>query len=60
VGNSKDLSEKHFDRMIKTNLYGCFRMAKAAVPHMKPGSAIVVTGSSIGDRSEILVQELSA
>jgi NAD(P)-dependent dehydrogenase (short-subunit alcohol dehydrogenase family) len=43
-----DLSEDHFDRTLKTNLYGYFHMAKAAVPHMKPGSAIVMTGSVTG------------
>jgi NAD(P)-dependent dehydrogenase (short-subunit alcohol dehydrogenase family) len=44
----EDLTEEHFDRTIKTNLYGYFHMAKAAVPHMKPGSAIVMTGSVTG------------
>src|SRR5580692_11632132 len=43
-----DLTEEHFDRTIKTNLYGYFHMAKAAVPHMKNGSAIVMTGSITG------------
>jgi NAD(P)-dependent dehydrogenase (short-subunit alcohol dehydrogenase family) len=43
-----DLTEQHFDRTLKTNLYGYFHMAKAAVPHMKPGSAIVMTGSVTG------------
>jgi NAD(P)-dependent dehydrogenase (short-subunit alcohol dehydrogenase family) len=43
-----DLTEEHFDRTIKTNLYGYFHMAKAAVPHMKPGSAIINTGSVTG------------
>jgi NAD(P)-dependent dehydrogenase (short-subunit alcohol dehydrogenase family) len=42
------LTEAHFDRTIKTNLYGYFHMAKAAVPQMKPGSAIVMTGSVTG------------
>lgn len=44
----EDLTEKHFDRTLKTNLYGYFHMAKAAVPHMKPGSAILMTGSITG------------
>ena len=44
----EDLTEKHFDRTLKTNLYGYFHMAKASVPHMKPGSAIVMTGSVTG------------
>ncbi len=44
----EDLSEEHFDATLKTNLYGYFHMAKAAVPHMRAGSAIVNTGSVTG------------
>jgi NAD(P)-dependent dehydrogenase (short-subunit alcohol dehydrogenase family) len=44
----EDLTETHFDRTLKTNLYGYFHMSKAAVPHMKRGSAIVMTGSVTG------------
>ncbi|MFI4949666.1 MAG: SDR family oxidoreductase [Caulobacterales bacterium] len=48
VNDFEDLTEEHFDRTLKTNLYGYFHMAKAAVPHMPPGSAIVMTGSVTG------------
>lgn len=48
VSQFKDLTEKHFDRTLKTNLYGYFFMAQAAVPHMKRGSAIINTGSVTG------------
>ncbi|MGO4637117.1 SDR family oxidoreductase [Mesorhizobium sp. 2RAF45] len=51
-----DLTEEHFDTTLKTNLYGYFHMAQEAVPHMKPGSAIVNTGSVTGiDGSKALV-----
>ena len=43
-----DLTAEHFDQTLKTNLYGCFFMAQAAVEHMKPGGAIVNTGSVTG------------
>ncbi len=43
-----DLTPEHFDLTLKTNLYGYFHMAQAAVPHMKPGSAIVMSGSITG------------
>lgn len=43
-----DLTDAHFDRTLKTNLYGYFYLAKAAVPHMAPGSAILMTGSITG------------
>ena len=45
VSRFEELTEEHFDRTVKTNLYGYFHMAKAAVPHMKPGSAIINTAS---------------
>ena len=48
VQDFQDLTHEHFDRTLKTNLYGYFYMAQAAVPHMKPGSAIVMTGSVTG------------
>jgi len=48
VNAFEDLAEEHFDRTIKTNLYGYFHMAKAAVPHLGQGSAIVNTGSVTG------------
>jgi NAD(P)-dependent dehydrogenase (short-subunit alcohol dehydrogenase family) len=44
----EDLSDEHFDLTLKTNLYGYFYMARAAVPHMKKGSSIVMTGSVTG------------
>jgi NAD(P)-dependent dehydrogenase (short-subunit alcohol dehydrogenase family) len=44
----EDLTAKHFDETLKTNLYGYFYMAQAAVKRMKPGAAIVNTGSVTG------------
>lgn len=44
----EDLTAEHFDQTLKTNLYGYFYMAQAAVRHMQPGSAIVMSGSVTG------------
>ena len=44
----EDLSLEHFDLTLKTNLYGYFLMAKAVVPHLGKGSAIINTGSVTG------------
>jgi NAD(P)-dependent dehydrogenase (short-subunit alcohol dehydrogenase family) len=44
----EQITNEHFDRTIKTNLYGYFHMCQAAVPHMKAGSAIVNNGSVTG------------
>lgn len=51
-----DLSPEHFDETIRTNLHGYFHMAQAAVAEMKPGSAIINTGSVTGiDGSKELI-----
>jgi NAD(P)-dependent dehydrogenase (short-subunit alcohol dehydrogenase family) len=44
----EELSNEHFDETLRTNLYGYFYMARAAVPHLMPGSAIINTGSVTG------------
>jgi len=44
----EDLTDEHFDETLKTNLYGYFYMAKAAIPHLSNGSAIINTGSVTG------------
>jgi NAD(P)-dependent dehydrogenase (short-subunit alcohol dehydrogenase family) len=43
-----DVSEEQWDRTFKTNIYGYFYMTKAALEHMREGSAIVNTGSITG------------
>jgi NAD(P)-dependent dehydrogenase (short-subunit alcohol dehydrogenase family) len=44
----EDVSEEQFDRTFKTNIYGYFFMAKAALAHMEEGACIVNTGSITG------------
>jgi NAD(P)-dependent dehydrogenase (short-subunit alcohol dehydrogenase family) len=40
-----EISDEEWDHTFRTNIYGMFYLSKAAVPHMKPGSAIVNTAS---------------
>ncbi len=40
-----DLTTEEFDATMKTNLYAPFWILKAALPHLRPGSAIVATAS---------------
>jgi NAD(P)-dependent dehydrogenase (short-subunit alcohol dehydrogenase family) len=48
VDDILDLTDEQLDRTLRTNLYGYFYMARAAVRLMKPGSAIVMNGSVTG------------
>lgn len=44
----EELPEDDMDRTIKTNIYAYLRLARRAVPHMKPGASIIATGSTVG------------
>ena len=48
AGSLLDLTEERFDETLRTNVYGYFHMAKAVLPYMKRGAAIVNTGSVTG------------
>ncbi|MYN05120.1 SDR family oxidoreductase [Pseudoduganella sp. DS3] len=50
AGALEELSEERFDLTMKTNIYGYFHMAKAVLPHLKRGNAIINTGSVVGLR----------
>ncbi|WP_446740120.1 SDR family oxidoreductase [Rhizobium sp. 11515TR] len=44
-----DISDEEWELTFKVNIHAMFYLAKAAVPHMKPGSAIINTASINSD-----------
>ena len=43
-----EITEERFDATMRTNVYGYFHMAKAVLPYLKRGAAIINTGSVTG------------
>ncbi len=56
----EELSEDELDRTMKVNVYAYLRLARAAVPRMRPGSAIIATGSVAGIRGSDRMSDYSA
>jgi NAD(P)-dependent dehydrogenase (short-subunit alcohol dehydrogenase family) len=48
VGSLDELTDEHLDMTLRTNIYGYVQMARAALPHLSAGDAIVNTGSETG------------
>ena len=47
-GSLEEISDEQFRRTLETNIFGYFYMARAALPHLTKGDAIVNTGSIVG------------
>jgi NAD(P)-dependent dehydrogenase (short-subunit alcohol dehydrogenase family) len=56
----EDISEERLDETMRTNVYGYFHMARAAVPHLKSGASIINTGSVTGLRGSAHLLDYSA
>jgi NAD(P)-dependent dehydrogenase (short-subunit alcohol dehydrogenase family) len=44
----EEITDEQLERTFRTNIFGYFFMSRAALPHLKPGSAIINTGSITG------------
>ena len=56
----EDIDYEQLERTFRTNFFGYFYLAKAAVPRMKKGSCIVNTGSITGLEGEKTLLDYSA
>ncbi|PHK94475.1 NAD(P)-dependent oxidoreductase [Pseudoroseomonas rhizosphaerae] len=45
-----DITTEQLDQTMKTNVYAMFWLTRAALPHLPPGAAIIVTSSVNADR----------
>jgi NAD(P)-dependent dehydrogenase (short-subunit alcohol dehydrogenase family) len=56
----EDITEERMMETFSTNIMGYIRMARAALPHLKPGSSIVNTGSVTGLQGSAKLLDYSA
>jgi NAD(P)-dependent dehydrogenase (short-subunit alcohol dehydrogenase family) len=56
----EDVEEEEWDRTFKTNVYAYYRLVKAALPHLRPGSSIIATGSITGIEGSSKLPDYSA
>ena len=47
-----DISDEEWELTFRVNIHAMFYLTKAAVPHMKPGSAIINTASINSDHAQ--------
>ncbi|MGZ5270959.1 MAG: SDR family oxidoreductase [Ramlibacter sp.] len=55
-----DITDERLEETMKTNIFGYFYMARAAVPHMKEGASIINTGSVTGLKGSQSLLDYSA
>jgi NAD(P)-dependent dehydrogenase (short-subunit alcohol dehydrogenase family) len=56
----EDITEERLEETFRTNIFGYFHMARAALPHMKKGASIINTGSVVGLRGSARLLDYSA
>ncbi|WP_218110109.1 SDR family oxidoreductase [Oligoflexus tunisiensis] len=60
IENIEDLDEKEFEHTFRTNIFGYFYMAKAAIPELPEGGCIINCGSITGLEGSAALLDYSA
>ena len=56
----QEVTDEEFDATFKTNIYSYFRLSRAALRHMRPGSVIIATSSETGIKGSKHLPDYSA
>lgn len=56
----QDISDERLEETMRTNIFGCFYMARAAVPHLQRGASIINSGSVVGLRGSAELLDYAA
>jgi NAD(P)-dependent dehydrogenase (short-subunit alcohol dehydrogenase family) len=56
----EDITDERLDETMRTNIFGYFYMARAALPHLKKGSCIINSGSVVGLRGSAHLLDYAA
>jgi NAD(P)-dependent dehydrogenase (short-subunit alcohol dehydrogenase family) len=56
----EDITEERLEETFRTNIFGYFHMAQAALPHLKRGASIINTGSVTGLKGSARLLDYSA
>jgi NAD(P)-dependent dehydrogenase (short-subunit alcohol dehydrogenase family) len=56
----EEVDDEEWDRTFKVNVYAYYWLVKAALPHLKPGSSIIATGSIVGLQGSSELPDYSA
>ena len=56
----EDVTDERLEETFKTNIFGYFYMARAAIPHLKQGACIINSGSVVGLRGSKELLDYSA
>jgi len=60
AGSLQDITDERLEETFRTNIFGYFYMARAAIAHLRPGGSIINSGSVAGLRGSAHLLDYSA